>query len=159
MKNPMPNNFHPDDSALDGLRAGLLDDAATRAHVGACAVCQERLTFWDRLAHNFQTTMASDSTIARQLHDRRRAALSGRLAASATLKPRWTPQYLALAATVATLAIGLGVFFTLDLQRPDTTPDVVSAQAEGQTDIYADIEFYLWLATEGLVEKTNGNAS
>lgn len=159
MKNPTLSNFHPDDSALDRLRAGLLEDADVRRHIGTCAVCQERLTVWDRLAQNFQTTMASDSTIARQLHDRRRAALSGRPAASATFGPRWTPRYLALAATVATLAIGLGVFFTLDLQRPDTVPDVVSAQAEGQTDIYADIEFYLWLATEGLDEKTSGNAS
>jgi hypothetical protein len=159
MKNPMLSNLHPDDVALDGLRAGLLDDAATRAHVGACAVCQERLTVWDRLAHNFQTTMASDSTIARQLHDRRRAALSGRLAASATLKPRWTPQYLALAATVATLAIGLSVFVTLDRNAPDATPDTSSAQAGSASDIYADIDFYLWLTKEGLIENTPGNAS
>lgn len=160
MKSPMPNNLHPDDSTLDRLRAGLLDDdAATRAHIGTCAACQQRLTAWDRLAQHFQASMASDGTIAWQLHKRRRAALSGRPAAPAAVSPRWTNQYLAMAATVATLAIGLGVFFTLDLPGPDAVPNTVNAQAEGQTDIYADIDFYLWLATEGLVEKTSGNAS
>lgn len=159
MNNPMQSNYHPDDVALDKLRAGLLDDHATRTHIEACAACQQRLTVWDRLAHQFQTTTSLDSGLARQLHDRRRMALAGRVSAPATASRRWAPQHLAMAATVATVAIGVGVFFALDRNLPDTTPETLVTQANGAPDIYADIEFYLWLTKEGLIENSGGNAS
>ncbi len=159
MKNPTLSNLHPDDVALDRLRAGLIEDDAARTHIAACAACQQRLTVWDRLADQLQTHSAPDSGLARQLRDRRRMALAGRVARPIAVRQRWTPQYLAMAATVATLAIGLSVFVALDRNAPDATPDTSVAQANGAPDIYADIEFYLWLTKEGLIEGSGGNAS
>ncbi len=159
MKNPTLSNLHPDDVALDRLRAGLLEDDAARTHIETCAVCQQRLTVWNRLANHLQAGASSDNALARQLRERRRATLAGQVTGHTPSRRRWTPQYLAMAAAVATLAIGLGVFVTLDRLGPDTAPDAISAQAEGTPDIYADIEFYLWLTTEGLGDNTSGNAS
>jgi hypothetical protein len=155
MKNSTLSNLHLDDLALDRLRAGLLDDRAAHAHIENCAVCRQRLSVWDRLAKHLHSDVSPDDTLDRQLRDRRRTALAGRATGRMPAMRRWTPQYLAMAATVAALAIGLSVFFTLDLLAPDTT----GAQTEGMPDIYADIDFYLWLTTEGLGESAGSNAS
>ena len=159
MKNPTLSKLHPDDVALDRLRAGLLEDDAARAHIETCAACRQRLAVWERLAGQLQTGAPPDSTLARQLRARRQTALAGRAAARASGERRWTPQYLAMAAAVATLAIGLSVFVTLDRFESDATPDTINAQADATPDVYADIDFYLWLTTEGLGENTSGNAS
>lgn len=160
MKNQSLINSHPDDRALDRLRAGLLADSATlRAHIEVCAACQQRLTVWDRLPGHLQAGAPPDSALARQLRARRQAALAGRAGGCVSDERRWAPQYLAMAATVATLAIGLSVFVTLDRLGPDATPDTSSTQADGASDIYADIDFYLWLTKEGLIENTPGSAS
>jgi len=158
--NTPPLFNHPDDNTLDQLRAGLLADSATlRAHVADCTVCQRRLTAWDRLAETMRATISVDSALARQLRARRQAALAGRANGRAVGERRWAPQYLAMAAAVATLAIGLSVFVTLDRNAPDATPDTLSAQADGASDIYADIDFYLWLTSEELTKSATGNAS
>jgi len=159
MKNSTLSNPHLDDLALDKLRAGLLDDRAAHAHIETCTVCRQRLAVWERLANHLQAGDSPDSALDRQLRDRRQAVLAGRIGRAGAAAWRWTPQYLAMAATVAALAIGLSAFFAFDLLAPDDTPDTLSAQADGTPDVYADIEFYLWLTTEGLSESVNGNAS
>ncbi|OGI43299.1 MAG: hypothetical protein A2150_06650 [Candidatus Muproteobacteria bacterium RBG_16_64_11] len=151
---------HPDDQTLDRLRAGLLDDNADlRAHVEACAVCRQRLAVWDRLARHLPASTSPDGALAAQLRARRQTALAGLSAGRATGERRWAPQYLAMAAAVTAVAIGVGVFLALDHDGPDASPDTLSAQAERPTDIYADIDFYLWLTKEGLPDNTAGDAS
>lgn len=160
MTNQPLSHSHPDDATLDRLRAGLLDDATElRAHVEACAVCRQRLAVWDRLARALPAGGSPAGALADQLRVRRQAALAGQTAGRATDGRRWAPQYLAMAAAVTAVAIGAGVFLALDREGSDTAPDTLSAQAERPTDIYADIDFYLWLTQEGLPENTPGNAS
>lgn len=151
---------HPDNQTLDRLRAGLLDDGADlRAHVAACAVCRQRLAVWDQLARALPAGVSPDGALAEQLRTRRQAALAGLATGRASGERRWAPQYLAMAAAVTAVAIGVGVFLAIDREGSDTAPDALSAQADRPSDIYADIDFYLWLTQEGLPENTTGNAS
>ena len=160
MTNQALSHSHPDDAALDRLRAGLLDDSTElRAHVEACTVCRQRLAIWDQLARALPAGISPDGTLAEQLRTRRQAALAGLATGRTAGGRRWAPQYLAMAATVTAVAIGVGVFLTLDREGSDVAPDALSAQAERPSDIYADIDFYLWLTQEGLPENTAGNAS
>ncbi len=161
MTNQPLSHSHPDDATLDRLRAGLLDDNAdVHAHVETCAVCRQRLAVWDRLARALPAGSLPAGTLTDQLRVRRQAALAGLPAAGrATGERRWAPQYLAMAAAVTAVAIGVGAFLALDRDGSDASPDTLSAQAERPTDIYADIDFYLWLTKEGLPENTTGNAS
>lgn len=160
MTNQPLSHSHPDDRALDRLRAGFLDDTTDlRAHVEACTVCRQRLAVWDRLARALPAGISPDSALAAQLRARRQAALAGLATDRASGERRWAPQYLAMAAAVTAVAIGVGVFVALDRDGPDVAPDALSAQADRPPDIYADIDFYLWLTHEGLPENTAGNAS
>ncbi len=160
MTNQPLSNSHPDDRALDRLRAGLLDDTTElRAHVEACTVCRQRLAVWDRLARALPAGISPDGTLAAQLRVRRQAALAGLATVHAPGAGRWAPRYLAMAAAVAAVAIGVGVFMALDRGGSDTAPNALSVQVDRPPDIYADIDFYLWLTKEGLPENTPGNAS
>jgi anti-sigma factor RsiW len=160
MTNQPLSHSHPDDATLDRLRAGLLDDTTElRAHVEACTVCRQRLAVWDRLARHLPASTPPDSALAAQLRARRQVALAGLATGRASGGRYWTPGYLAMAAAVTAVAIGVGVFLALDHDGSDATPDALSAQADRPSDIYADIDFYLWLTQEGLPENTPGNAS
>jgi len=160
MTNQALSHSHPDDRALDMLRAGLLDDARDlRAHVEVCTVCRQRLAVWDRLARALPAGISPYGALTEQLRARRHLALAGRSAGHASGGRRWTPQYLAMAAAVTAVAIGVGMFMTLDREGSDVSPATLSAQADRPPDIFADIDFYLWLTTEGLGENASGNAS
>ncbi|MBI5613270.1 MAG: hypothetical protein HY942_09440 [Gammaproteobacteria bacterium] len=154
------SHSHPDDATLDRLRAGLLNDNAdVRAHVETCAFCRQRLAIWDRLARALPAGSLPAGALADQLRVRRQAALAGLATGRTSDARRWAPQYLAMAAAVTAVAIGVGVFLALDHDGSDASPDTLSAQADRPTDIYADIDFYLWLTKEGLPDNTAGNAS
>lgn len=160
MTNQALSHSHPDDATLDRLRAGLLDDSSElRAHVETCAVCRQRLAVWDRLARALPAGISPNGALAEQLRARRHAALAGLAAGHASSERRWVPQYLAMAAAVTAVAIGVGVFMSIDRDGSDVSPATLSAQADRPPDIFADIDFYLWLTTEGLGENANGNAS
>ena len=133
---------HPSDEQLDRLRAELYDDAprmrdALRAHVAGCEQCRARARIWERTTAALGALDAPG--VASALRARRRQAQQGR-PAPRWIVPRWTQ---ALAAGVLAVAIGLGTCYYLH----GTDSDAVTA-ANDQSDIYADIDFYLWLIQE-----------
>jgi hypothetical protein len=139
--------FHPHTERLDRLRAGLLDDDPAGknrllAHLAACDPCRRRIEAWNGLARALNDAALDAPSLARELAARRRAALAGRSATRAAVSR--APRY-ALAATLAALLAGAGVF--LALERPAERV-AATAQAE-MPDLYADLDFYLWLAREG----------
>lgn len=132
---------HPSDEQLDRLRADLYDDMpelgdAVRAHLSGCPQCRGRADVWRRAASTLEGTESPG--IMSALRARRRQALAGQPARQHAL-PRIT---LALAAAVAAVAIGIGVFLHFDADVDEVS--VASAPSE-QPDIYADLDFYLWL--------------
>jgi len=133
---------HPSDEQLDRLRAELYDDApavrdALAAHLAACAQCRARGAIWRDTAAILASAAAP--TLAGALRARRRDALAGRPARRAAM-PRMA---FALAATLAAVVIGTGLFFYVD-----TGDDAVTTASNEQADIYADLDFYLWLLHE-----------
>lgn len=130
---------HPSDDQLDQLRAELYEDPAIgnilRAHVDSCAACQARTSIWRRATAALDAMNAPG--LAGALSARRRQAQKG--VPARRVMPRMVR---ALAAVLAAIAIGLGAVFYI--AGPDRTP-VVTADADDQSDIYADLEFYLWL--------------
>ena len=126
---------HPATADLDAWRAGLLD-AATAAdvasHVAACADCAQAANVTDRL-HRLAKTASPE--LERQLRVRRRSALATPARRAAISAPTW-----ALAASVSAMALGLALYLG--------TGDKANAPSlEG--DVYADVDFYLWLAERG----------
>lgn len=123
---------HPLTADLDAWRAGLLDTAAAgnvAAHVAACLHCAQAANVSDRL-HRLAKTASPE--IERQLRVRRRSALATRPRRAAIFAPKW-----ALAASVSAMALGLALYLG---SGDKTNPPAL----EG--DVYADVDFYLWLA-------------
>ncbi|MFL6652030.1 MAG: hypothetical protein ACJ8J7_12170 [Sulfurifustaceae bacterium] len=132
---------HPSAADLDRLRAGLLDpEPAVRerlsAHVRTCPVCQERVGLWPHLIEQLEGASAERGLVGR-LAVRRERALRG----ERTQTRRRAPFAFALAAAVAAAAIGLGIFFFNDDDMAPADP----VAATNSPDLYADIDFYLWL--------------
>lgn len=125
---------HPSDAELDRLRAGLTEATGLHSHVRICARCEQRLNLWPQVC---ATLAQTDGHLTGQLAARRRRALDGKPAHA-----RRRPMVLAAAfATLAALTVGIGVFV-----QQGTAPTLpTTAQAEGVPDIYADLDFYLWL--------------
>lgn len=130
---------HPATATLDAWRAGLLataDADTLTAHVATCGACAQAAQATDaihRLAKN------PSSELERQLRVRRRAALTAAPRRLSMLAPKW-----ALAASVSAMALGLALYFGAGDRH--TGPGI-----EG--DVYADVDFYLWLAERD--ERTN----
>ena len=133
-------NQHPSTIVLDALRAGLLDShperhAAVTAHLNTCADCRRQAALAPRLLRALdQQTI--DERLAAQLAARRRQALHGRRRARATFLG------LAVAATLVAIAVGLGTIFLNDAKNP--APVAATADTPSP-DLYADLDFYLWL--------------
>lgn len=138
-----PMNDHPSDEELDALRAGLYDDRTDPGkrigtHLDDCPACRARLQQWSRALEPLQ---AGDAWLDSALRQRRRAALAGEGAQHRTRPWRLAA---ALAAGLTGVALGLGVV----LHAPGPTDSLPRAQAPvvGEVpDLYADIDFYLWL--------------
>jgi hypothetical protein len=153
MKNPVEHSTatHPGSAELDRLRAGLLDgDPARRAeleqHLRVCRMCREQVGLWSKVAETLDRG-ASESGVMSRVDARRHRALHG---FSRPVR-RLTPVALALAATLAAVAIGLGVY----ISHERTNPDVTAVANGEQGDLYADIDFYLWL----MEQKANEDGS
>jgi anti-sigma factor RsiW len=136
---------HPDDALLDRLRAGLLDGApetrrALDAHLESCAACRQRYQRWPQAARSAFDADAHDPALTRALAARRRAALQGARPAART---RFAPYALALAASLAALAAAIGAALYL---APSSAPMQTAEISAPEPDLYADIDFYLWLA-------------
>lgn len=132
---------HPADAELDRLRAGLLEREPARRdalqeHLRECRACRERAGLWSRVVETLDR-FADEPGIMSRISARRQRALRGH----ATRARRHAPLALALAAAMAAVAIGLGVYLSHDRGDPET-PAIATGE---QTDLYADIDFYLWL--------------
>lgn len=124
------NQHHPATSDLDAWRAGLLDATAAQnvaTHVAACADCARAASMTDTL----QRVASASPELERQLRVRRRTALAAP-ARHGVLSPKW-----AVAASMSALALGLALYLGGGEQA--NAPSL-----EG--DVYADVDFYLWLA-------------
>ena len=149
---------HPQTTELDRLRAGLLDDDhAARAtllqHLQACGACRARLADWDTLREAAATT--HDPHLNHELRARRAAALAGQ-ASGRTTTTHW-PRY-AVAASLA-IAIGVGVFLQLEALQPEIPAEMNIAQSDAVPDVYADIDFYLWLANQPATDDSEADRS
>lgn len=151
----MHNQQHPDPELLDRLRAGLLDEQpeakmALEQHVAGCAACQQQLDGWQQLGpaglgpELDSTLLASDLQVAR-----RKALDPGR----AEHRRRVFVPYAA--AAVLLLAVSAGLWSL----RPDTDTAAHLATRAGEQvpDVYEDLDFYLWLATQQDNGNGNGN--
>lgn len=140
------NETHLTDEQLDRLRAGLDGQAVWATHLRACAHCQARFDAWRA------QRPAPDNALAGELAVRRAAALT-RARAGAS-HPRW--HYPALAATLAAVSLGLWMFLS-------PTATTVSVADRGHTemapDVYADLDFYLWLSKQSPEEQGEANSS
>ncbi len=140
------SGFHPDNTRLDRLRAGLLDDdpaGKTRLleHLAACGDCRRRFEAWDGLARALNDASFDTPALSHSLGARRRAALAGY---AATRPVRMVPRY-ALAAALAALLIGAGVFLVFEQPAEQIPPTLTQADVP---DLYVDLDFYLWLTQE-----------
>lgn len=130
---------HPGDAELDRLRAGLLDgDPARRTeleeHLRLCRVCRERAGVWSKITETLDRGV-SEAGVMSRIGARRHRALHG----FSRPARRLTPMALALAATLAAVTVGIGVYVSHE-------PSDIAMTASGeQSDLYADIDFYLWL--------------
>lgn len=142
---------HPTTESLDRLRAGLLDESPVvkqeiEHHLANCATCRRQAGRWDDLVHVLDGTANNEAALAAELHARRRAALAG---AATTPRQPWALPWPALATAAAvTLVLGLGIF--LRLPSEITAPPTITQQAqiEPKADMFADIDFYVWLAEQ-----------
>lgn len=130
--------YHPATSDLDAWRADLLDAPAAQNvadHVAACAACAQAASVTDTLKRVANT---ASPELERQLRVRRRTALTTPTRRGA-LSPKW-----AVAASMSALALGLALYLGGGEQARAPSID---------GDVYADVDFYLWLAERD--ERTN----
>ncbi len=139
------NETHLTDEQLDRLRAGMEARAAWASHLNACASCQARFQQWAG------ARPAPDAALVEELAARRAAAL--RQGQARKGHPGW--YYPALAATLAAVAVGLWML----LSPAPTVIVVQQEQTEAVPDVYADLDFYLWLSKEGREEQGEANSS
>ena len=149
----MHNQQHPDTELLDRLRAGLLDEQpeakmALEQHVAGCAACQQQLDGWQQLGPAGLGPELDSTLLASDLQVARRKALD-----SSRAKHRRRAFVPYAAAAVLLLAVSAGLWSL----RPDTdtTAQLAASGSEQVPDVYEDLDFYLWLATQN--DNGNGN--
>jgi len=150
----MHSQQHPDPELLDRLHAGLLDEepearAALEQHVADCAACRQQLDGWQQLGPAGLGPQLDSRQLADDLQAARRRAL-GSHSASAGHRHRALAPYAA--AAVLLLAVSAGLWSLLPYDS-DTPAVVASRSSEQVPDVYEDLDFYLWLATQ----QDNGN--
>lgn len=147
---------HPADDEFDRLRAGLIEDAereALMAHLERCRHCQSRQRAWARVGESLDAGVREPG-LALRLRARRERALRGEAAGS-----RGRRAAVAVFATfvVATLAIGLGTWTYVEREAADLRFASGPTAREADPDLYADLDFYLWLLKrEAADESPNG---
>lgn len=153
----MHKQTHPDTEQLDRLRCGLLDDEPQLKilldeHIAACPDCMARFSGWNQLHQMAGKTGVTDQQLKRKLGSARQTAL----AASPSTRPHRLIPLAAAAALLTALSAGL-----LTLQYNDSgfiqeNDDTLAVQTGNDIpDVYEDLDFYLWLATQ----KENGGAT
>jgi ferric-dicitrate binding protein FerR (iron transport regulator) len=150
----MHSQQHPDPELLDRLHAGLLDEqpearAALEQHVADCAACRQQLDGWQQLGPAGLGPQLDSRQLADDLQAARRRALNSR---SAGHRHRAIAPYAA--AAVLLLAVSAGLWSLL--QPGSDTPAIMATRSSQPVpDVYEDLDFYLWLATQQ--DKGNGN--
>jgi anti-sigma factor RsiW len=151
------NAFHPSSEQLDRWRAGLVaaaDEARQlERHVRQCGHCQQQLAGWSGIGQALEASLAGNTRITTQLRLRRRASLAGERRGQ---RPSWSPL---MAAVAATLVLTIGVGIGLNLHEPEVANQRLSAVDNAATDVYAEIDFYVWLTDQKLQSTANGNES
>lgn len=148
----MHNQQHPDPELLDRLRAGLVDadpaaKAALEQHLAGCDDCRQQLDAWQQLGADGLGLQLDSGQLAAELQAARRRALNSR---SAGHRQRAVAPYAA--AAVLLLAVSAGLWSLL--QPGSDTPAIMATRSSQPVpDIYEDLDFYLWLATQ----QDNGN--
>ncbi len=157
-----PNAEHPDSAQLDQLRAGLLDDSSTTKsklleHLRDCASCRLQAATIDTLVATQRHQ--PDPRLAQQLRTRRMAALAGD-AAQRPHQPatRWLAPAFALAAVVA-VVIGVGGYLELNPVPGQAPQELAQTVNDDVPDVYADIDFYLWLSNHPTTENSDADRS
>jgi anti-sigma factor RsiW len=140
---------HPSLDQLDRMRCGLLDDdpdtrAVVAAHLETCPECKRQEALWPRVSQTLDHA-AADRGIANALATRRRRALRG-LSSRTPVTPHLR---FAVAAALGAVAIGIGAVL-MDMNKSpaptSTVPTSTLAASDAPTpDLYADLDFYLWL--------------
>ena len=153
-----PNTGHPGNRQLDRLRAGLLDQqpalkSQLLEHLRDCAPCRRQAAAMDTLAASQRAQ--PDPRLAQQLRARRMAALAGRAAQPPMAVRRLAPAFAL--ATVMAVAIGVGVF--LDFNPLPAPQELAQTATDNVPDLYADIDFYLWLSNHPTTNNTDADRS
>ena len=151
----MHNQQHPDSEQLDCLRAGLLDEqpgakADLEQHIAGCAACRQQLDGWQQLGPAGLGPELDSTALARDLQVARRRALN-----SGHVKQRRPAYAPYAAAAVLLLAISAGLWSLLP--DTDTTSYMAASSSQLVPDVYEDLDFYLWLATQKDDGESNGN--
>ncbi len=156
----MHKQTHPDTEQLDRLRCGLLDDkprlkASLDEHIAACPTCRARFSSWNQLYQMTGKAGITEQKLKRGLDSARLAAL----AASPSERPRQLVPLAVAAALFTALSAGL---LTLQYNDSDFIREKDDARLVAQTgndvpDVYEDLDFYLWLATQEENGATDGN--
>ena len=148
----MHNQQHPDTELLDRLRAGLLDDrpaekAAIEQHLNECETCRSNMDIWSQLDADALGPLVDSGSIGTALQGARQRALS----ATGHHRRHALLPYATAAALVLAVAVGLWT------TRPGVDTNDMMADAPAIPDIYEDLDFYLWLATQDESEADNGS--
>ncbi len=151
----MSTMSHPTAIELDRLRAGLLDNdpsgrEALRAHLATCDECRQHLEALRPLREMAHRSDADEWT-AQALRARRLQALAGHASGTRTGIGRYA--VWGSAAVTALVLVIAGVNFRTLFAPPASQPATMAsaadpANAATQDDVYADLDFYLWLSRQ-----------
>jgi len=149
----MHNQHHPDPELLDRLRAGLLDEqpgtkAALEQHVSGCAACRQQLDGWKQLGPAGLGPELDSTLLASELQKARRRALNSH---SARHRRQAFVPYAAAAVLLLAVSAGLWSLWP----ATDQTVHMAARSSQQVPDVYEDLDFYLWLATQ----EDNGNGN
>jgi hypothetical protein len=156
---------HPTAIELDRLRAGLLDNdpsgrEALMAHLATCDGCRQHLN-GSRLSRELARHMDADEWTAQALRARRLQALAGHASGTRSGMGRYTVWGSATAAALVLVIAGVNFRTLLAPPAQDAatmTSAANPATAATQDDIYADLDFYLWLSKQSDAGASNGRS-
>lgn len=146
----MHEQTHPDTEQLDRLRCGLLDDepqlkTLLNKHIADCPDCMARFSSWDQLHQMAGKTGITNQQLKEKLDSARQTAL----AASPSTRSRRLIPLAAAAALFTALSAGLLTLQYNDSDFIQENDDTLTVQTGNDIlDVYEDLDFYLWLATQ-----------
>lgn len=165
----MSSMSHPTTIELDRLRAGLLDNdpsarEALMAHLATCDACRQHLDGL-QLSRKLARHLDADAWTTQALRARRLQALAGHASGVRSGFGRYAARYTVWgsATAMALVLVIAGVNFRTMFSSPAPEPTTIAGTAEpataaAQDDVYADLDFYLWLSKQSDAEPSNGRS-